>query len=345
MATPPEQEYLRLPGRGIRRERFFSPAATTSSLWLAEDHLLCVDNDRFGEDYRRFYYKDIQAITVRRTRRWEAWNAAWIVLAGVAAGSMALLGGPVFLWALEGAFCAGLLVNLLRGPSCICHLYTAVHTEELPSVGHLKTFRKAMDLLALRIRRVQGELVEDGLGEMAQDRALKINAGEPQGALRAGSTGGEGNYGGGAHRILFVLLLLAGGVNSVFLSNRHIAITILNIGLALGMFIAVLVAVVRQCQEEVRAGVRWLTWTTLGFLTVFYFAGIVHYMFVTIAYSRSAGSQWELMKIYAALPPADAPWLAALKIPFISGALFLGLPGLVLLMRGPGKRRGQTGLT
>src|SRR5437016_13358775 len=47
--------YRRLPGkqRGWIRK---------SSLWEGEDHLLLVRGTRFAEDYRRFYYRDIQAI-------------------------------------------------------------------------------------------------------------------------------------------------------------------------------------------------------------------------------------------------------------------------------------------
>jgi hypothetical protein len=40
------------------------------SLWLGEDHLLCVDSNGYAETYKRFYFRDVQAITdSAQTRR------------------------------------------------------------------------------------------------------------------------------------------------------------------------------------------------------------------------------------------------------------------------------------
>ena len=52
--------YRRLPGRkkGI---------IGIYTLWQGPDHLLTIDSKRFSEDYKRFYYKDIQAIITRKT--------------------------------------------------------------------------------------------------------------------------------------------------------------------------------------------------------------------------------------------------------------------------------------
>lgn len=333
MARQGDKEFVPLPGRGVRRDRSFAALATNSRLWLTKDYLLSVDNDRFSEDYRRFYYQDIQAITVRRTRRWEAWNAAWIVLAIVSLGLAVWLWDHTSLWGLAVAMCLALVWNLTKGPSCICHLHTSVHTEELPSLGHLKTVAKVMALLSARIRMAQGEMPDGGVQERAEDIALQRATAEGRGPL-AGSVEARGEgYNGGAHRLLFLLLLVAGLVNLVFLTNRHIAMTLLNIVLALGLFGAVLASLVRQFQWKMGAGVRWLTWSTLSFLTLFYFAGMMHYLLVTVANSQTANNQWEIMKIYSSLSPVDTPWLALLKIVFIAGALFLGLPGLILAAR------------
>src|SRR3990172_8730879 len=54
--------YKRLPGR--RRASF---AFVRNSLWLGEDHLLHVMNRGYTEEYKRFYYRDIQAVLVRQT--------------------------------------------------------------------------------------------------------------------------------------------------------------------------------------------------------------------------------------------------------------------------------------
>src|SRR2546426_6411511 len=56
-------EYLRLPGRG--RPRGLRALLTgPSTLWMGGDHLLAVDSNGWRETYRRFGYRDIQAILI-----------------------------------------------------------------------------------------------------------------------------------------------------------------------------------------------------------------------------------------------------------------------------------------
>jgi hypothetical protein len=142
--------YRKLPGR---RRGLLSG----SSAWLAADHLLLVRSARFWEDYRRFYYRDVQAVVVTRTTRFVA---SWPpVLLG--ACIMAVLGvvreGPIAwmciaLLALEGLYWLAASI----GWSCVCHIQTAVSLEQLPSVYRTWTARKAVDLLEVRVRESQG---------------------------------------------------------------------------------------------------------------------------------------------------------------------------------------------
>ena len=155
--------YTRLPGRGLRREGFVALTRTWCTLWLADDHLLSVDNRLFSEDYKRFYFRDVQAIVLCKTRRGAVWNA--------------ILGTMVALWLLimfaqdtnEGRitwlvaaaiFLVLLLINVLRGPTCSCQLITAVHKETLPSLHRLKTANKVLDILRQRMREAQRDLAE-----------------------------------------------------------------------------------------------------------------------------------------------------------------------------------------
>ena len=55
-------EYRKLPGK---RRGFFN----VSSVWAGPDHLLLVRGSRFREEYKRFYYRDVQAIAVARAPR------------------------------------------------------------------------------------------------------------------------------------------------------------------------------------------------------------------------------------------------------------------------------------
>ena len=97
-----EIKYKRLPGtkRGI-----FHGA----SLWMGDDHLLAVSGWRFTEDYKRYYYRDIQALVVTRDRRLVVTLPE--LLAVVAFGITALIAKLTSIeWLAEG--CLALLVLL-----------------------------------------------------------------------------------------------------------------------------------------------------------------------------------------------------------------------------------------
>ena len=88
-ATP--VQYQRLPGGGMARKgsSFIAATRTTCRLWLGDDHLLQVESmGGYSETYKRFYFRDIQAIIVQRTRTWVVWN---IVLGFFAGGLLILL--------------------------------------------------------------------------------------------------------------------------------------------------------------------------------------------------------------------------------------------------------------
>ncbi|NIO10223.1 MAG: hypothetical protein GTO40_20345 [Deltaproteobacteria bacterium] len=325
-----ETEYQSLPGSGIRSGRFFAVAPTRSRLWLAKDHLLCVDNDHFTENYRRFYYKDIQAISIRKTYRWETWSILLVVLALLTAGLAHLLGDSTLLWTVEGVFCVFLVINLLRGPSCMCHLYTQVHTEELSSLGRLKNALRTREHLIPRIQSVQGSLsgidAEEFPSKVVSKRAEASRSSNPGSRPHLNAR----TYRGGAHRFLFALLLCAGLVNLILLQNHRMSVSILNIALGVGLLVSVIVAIVRQYEVPIRTSVRSLTWVTLAFTTSVYVVGMVRYMMVTLSNPNIAANQWELLKIYATPAPVEAPILLGLRVVYVVVSLALAVPGLLL---------------
>ena len=172
MATDSSPPYRKLPGRSIA---FLSGRAST--LWIGADHLLMVAGTRFSEDYKRFYFRDIKAIVVRRTRRWET----SLKISGVIAVFSALLvvlsmhvkphpnvGLAVFFGIIGGLALVALVVNVIAGPTCICHLRTPVQQEELTSLRRLRTARKTLRKIRPLIESVQGMLSEEGIGKIAQ---------------------------------------------------------------------------------------------------------------------------------------------------------------------------------
>jgi hypothetical protein len=152
-----KMKYKRLPGG---RRGFFRQA----SLWLGDDHLLAVTGWRFTEDYKRYYYRDIQALVLARAPRW-AVTLPWFfvalslsIVARVArAGAVAWL--PDVCWSLVVALAVAWLFVSLQA-SVRCSIQTAVSREELPSLLRFWTSQRAMRILGDRIAQEQGTLVE-----------------------------------------------------------------------------------------------------------------------------------------------------------------------------------------
>ncbi len=158
-----EKEYTRLPGAGLRGAGFSTAVAVRSRLWLGKDHLLCVDSMRFAEDYKRFYFRDIQALIIRKTERGKIWNIVFGALAlPPLIAALATTAEWRIVWGImAGIFLTFVLVNTLYGPTCKCHLRTAVQTEELPSLRRLRVARKVLARLRPHIAAAQGELAPE----------------------------------------------------------------------------------------------------------------------------------------------------------------------------------------
>ena len=169
-SSPTGEPLTRLPGRAARFRVDGSPGGT---LWLAPHHLLQVQSGVLREGYRRFAYRDVQSIGVRRTARGLFYN---LILGGVAGlfGLIAVLvavssassaGGLVVSGGLAGFCLALIVVNVLRGPTVRCDLRTAVGLYPLPSLSRMGPAQRALELIRQRVEAAQGELSRDVLAE------------------------------------------------------------------------------------------------------------------------------------------------------------------------------------
>ena len=175
MDTEAPIKYRRLPGRGAGGG--FRAWGVRCTLWLGPDHLLSVERTNFTEDYRRYYFKDIKAIIVRRTRRWGAVTAVLLTLLLLLVGgfSIAAMKAPpfdrmlpvIFAGILSMPLLVALLVHLVRGPTCICHLRTPVQQEQLPSLNRLWKARRTLARIQAAIDAIQGPLSEEQFTEVA----------------------------------------------------------------------------------------------------------------------------------------------------------------------------------
>jgi hypothetical protein len=72
-------------------------------------------------------------------------------------------------WIISVVLSAFLAANTLMGPTCVCHLKTAVQTEELTPLRRLRRARKVLARVRPLIVAAQGELTpEEIAARMAQ---------------------------------------------------------------------------------------------------------------------------------------------------------------------------------
>ncbi|HEX3870222.1 MAG TPA: hypothetical protein VHV77_07300 [Pirellulales bacterium] len=163
MPQPPSTRYVKLPGGGLFALGF-------SRNWLADDHLLAVSSFLGVEHYKRYYFKDIEALVVRRTAGRLVWNIAFFsaaifltLVVGSIFRSVHILqeldhSGPnraagisfVMISSLVVAICLLLaLGNTLRGRTCAVYIQTSSGLERLTALLRIR----AADLAISRLRR------------------------------------------------------------------------------------------------------------------------------------------------------------------------------------------------
>lgn len=129
-------------------------------LYLGKDHLL-VSDGYMVEQYRRLYFADIQMISLSRTPVFVTVNAIFGVVLLI---GMILVAGfwsnPGAAWTL-GVFFVGfpaivLLVNLVKGPSCLLEIRTGVQHLKLRCVSRERKARSILRRTTPLIAQAQG---------------------------------------------------------------------------------------------------------------------------------------------------------------------------------------------
>jgi hypothetical protein len=134
-----------------------------SSLWLGPDHILSVNSNGYVENYKRFYFRDIQAIIIQRTSRRAVWNGILAApLLGAFIGLLACL--PFSENEVGAIICSVILViillffvlNYILGVGCACHIRTAVQIQRLPSVRRVPYAKHVLETIRPFISAAQG---------------------------------------------------------------------------------------------------------------------------------------------------------------------------------------------
>ena len=302
------------------------------NLWQGRDHLLQIYSRLGVEDYKRFYFNDIQAIITRQTDTGKVQNLVLGAMTGVF-GLFAFTSGGG--WSIFNGIVAGmtlllLIINIFKGPTCETYLLTAVQTEKLHSLHRLKTTQTVMNRLRSLIEQVQGRVNPEILAQQPAGgsthqtrRALPAMSKRPLKAKKSEK--------GRVHFALFVLLV----VDSLFVAcsffYTHMAVSLGGTAVSLLLAICVIVALVKQHESNLKQSLRNITWAALGYVCFSFIAGYIVSMAVTFKHPEIWQNQWEMFKLLSNISPWESPLLMTVNIIALCGALMISIPGLLML--------------
>ena len=327
------KEYRRLPGRSGNLVGY-------STLWLGPDHLLSLTRTSFSEQYKRFYFRDVQSITIRKTDR----RMVWSLILGGLTGLFALIATRPneVAWLLGGMcvviFFSSFLINWLRGPTCVSHLRTAVQTEKLPSLSRIRTASKVIRTLIPRIEEAQGRLSPEEIQVKAAEMSAAATPSLGHGIPDAKETRQTKHYNGRLHEVAFFVLLLYGFIGFIDILHNHIVITLSGIALFIGVMFLVIIALIKQNDTNLNGDVRTFTWATGVYLWVTILIGQMYNVFISLNDRKAVMSMWEWIETVSVSSYVAPPFLMGFSIFCTLCSVVLAIFGLILLRRSPGDR-------
>ncbi|MBR9981409.1 MAG: hypothetical protein KFF50_10320 [Desulfatitalea sp.] len=312
--------YKKFPGR------WFSPFARRS-LWEGPDHLLWVESSLMQEHYKRFYFKDIQALVVRRNALQHVWTLFWGVLllltGGLAlrtAGSAFVLETITILWAL----C--LLINLIKGPCCECDLQTAVQLERLTTLVRERRAYKVADRIKMLAEAAQGRFQRRSAGGGAPAGPAYMAGVAPPTASRG--TLPHTPYKPLLHQLLFTVVLcqgLFGGMVFWLQQSWIVGFGMASLMATLVLAIMVLVREHRTVKSALLATATWLTLVLVA-LNGLYAYGL--FIYASVRDPESAFDYWSILQSFLELHVNAGPMQSVLLAGFAASAVALGAVGL-----------------
>lgn len=309
-------------------------------LWTAPDHLLIVSSTGISESYKRFYFRDIQALNTVKTlsnyvKLWVT-GAVFVLLCILATFSMTdpdsggigaimalIVGLPVMYYIIRLA---------LEGASCRCYIYSSVQEEKLAPIDTIKKANRLYDFLIPEIEKCQGTVTP---GEIAVFEKRSAIPGQDTG--RPVTSSQLKTISLVWHKILFVGLIVFAVIKlSVLLFNS--VPLLLFLGLASFVTIALsVVAVAKQAGSRLSSGLKSVSIAALAFLIINLIVGYIEYVFLFIKFPEKmlavSNNQWELMKMLAQINPFDYPVILGGDLFFIISFVLMGLAGYMLCPR------------
>ncbi len=326
-----ERIYKRVPGRP------FSPFGV-STLWYGPDHLLLVESAFFREQYKRFYFKDIQSIAMHRTGIHWVWTFVWGAVSLLFGIIAALVPGTPY---VSGTICAlslfALMVNLLMGPSCQVILQTAVQRHRLSTLKRVKTAGKAMDRIKAFVEAQQGSWEKQksiDAQSWQQDRAAsRLDQAPVAKSQMVEEKAPVGPYLPLLHQIMFGLLAAMGVLGAIQIELKNLPLGLLGSLLHAVVQIMVIVTLVRWHRHLKGTAIAKMNWLALIFISFQTAVGYVLYFVVSFQYPEINYHNWEMFKRMFEIQMMDHPLALSGNVIYAGGSLLLGAFGLLLVQR------------
>ncbi|ACL02672.1 hypothetical protein Dalk_0969 [Desulfatibacillum aliphaticivorans] len=333
-----DKPFKKVPGGG---KNILAP----SYLWMAKDHLLCVNTTLFyDESYRRFFFKDIQAIFFQKTISGFVWMGfylfisllmGWGVVSGGPQAAAALL-TPLFIFILL------LVRRIYLWGSCKFWIQTESGVELIKSVNSRRRAKQLLAQLRPLIEQAQGgkfdpETLNDaqtgptidqgGLFEAARRKRLEASGQNYQAQKQTAPIRRQ------FHKPLYVLTLISGCFSLSEFAFHSLFVDFIGMFVSLFCKLLVVVALVRQTKTDLPASLKNTTWVTGGLHLVLTVLSYVVLMMVFVESPDIAGNHWLLFKALSEMPPDENTFLLVYSITHIAGSFVLGALGLTLTLK------------
>jgi hypothetical protein len=334
--------YRKLPG--VRRGFFRS-----ASVWLGTDYLLLVRSLRFREEYKRYQFRDIQAIVLAKAPRFHiSTRAFWIGVLWVAmylaariatarnlfsnrvseqfsipiAARPVVPDWPTVLWMVAALLVAAWLIVSSSLCSCRCRIYTAVSRDELPSLYRIWTARKFLRQVEPLIEQAQGPIQGEWVKEVENRyigpaEAVDSEAMAARDAVRKRTRSL-------ASDVLIASLFADALLNALNMHSTASWVGVANAAVTLVELAAAIAVMVGHHRGALRAGMQRLAIATVAAMGIFFYARPI-----VVGFMASARAAAAKQPVAAALP-VD-PQMRAVDALITA---FLGLAGLVIMLLG-----------
>ncbi len=298
------------------------------SLWQGADHLLWVENGIVHDQYKRFYFKDIEALILRENNRRLSWAIGW--------GACLALFGIICLLSRRPSHGSGFMavlsavalgVNWWKGPGCAVYLQTAVQVQRLTNLVRVPKALKVMDRIRAAADTAQGVLVETDLASIGSSKRIEPDG---LGAVKTGEARSAAEveaYNPLLHRILFGLLFFFGLLRGVQLWARSIPLAAVDLYAIACTFVLAIVVLARWHGNVKGTVLSLASWLTLVFAILQGLSAYVMFIIASMRHPDLAFRQWAIFRAFLGLRVGDGPMVWGIAVAAAVISVGLGLLG------------------